>query len=129
MEGNSIAEAFDGDVPAAVDEAALRRMRFVSHLLDDAIRVPGTDYRFGLDPVLGIAPVSGDVVAAGLSLYLVAESARLGVSIYTLVQMLANIAVDLAVGSIPYVGDLFDAVWKANDRNLALALDDLASRA
>jgi hypothetical protein len=100
-------------------------MRFVSRLLDDRVRLPGTDFRVGLDPVLGALPGAGDAVAAGLSLYVVAESARLGVPFTTLLRMLANVAIDVAVGSVPVVGVLFDAVWRANVRNVELALDAL----
>jgi hypothetical protein len=117
------------DLPPTVDEAAVRRMRFVSRLLDESVRVPGTDVEIGLDPFLGALPGAGDAVAAGLSLYIVLESARLGVSFTTLLRMLANVAVDVAVGSVPVVGVLFDALWKANVRNLELALEELAEAA
>jgi len=100
-------------------------MRAVGHLLDDAVRVPGTNVRVGLDPLLGILPVAGDTVAAALSLYIVVESARLGVSTATMLRMLGNVAVDLVVGSVPILGDLFDAAWRANRRNVELALADL----
>ena len=125
--------AFDDDLdvtlPSTVDEAAVRRMRFVSSLLDESVTVPGTRFSLGLDPILGAVPGAGDVVAAGLSLYIVLESARLGVPFTTLVRMVANVAFDVAVGSIPVVGVLFDAVWKANVRNVELALDALADAA
>jgi hypothetical protein len=114
-------EAFSTEVPDAVDEAALRRMRAVARVLDDAVRVPGTNVRVGLDPLLSAlpSPVS-DAVGAGLSLYIVLEAANLGVPYTTIVRMLANVALDFAVGSVPVVGWLFDAVWKANRRNVAL---------
>ncbi|WP_380674451.1 DUF4112 domain-containing protein [Salinigranum sp. GCM10025319] len=121
--------AFDSsiDLPPTVDEAAVRRMRFVTRLLDESVRVPGTEFDVGLDPLLSALPGNvGDAVGAGLSLYIVLESARLGVSYTTLLRMLANITVDVAVGSVPIVGVLFDAVWKANVRNLELALEELA---
>ena len=116
----------DGDLPEGVDEAALARMRTVARILDDSIRVPGTSYRIGLDPLLGVVPGAGDALAAGLSLYIVFESARLGVSYTTLVRMLANVSVDVAGGSVPLLGDVFDAAWKANVRNVKLAVSDLA---
>jgi hypothetical protein len=127
----SLDDSFDGDVdlPPTVDEAAIRRMEFVSSLLDESLEIPGTGVKIGLDPVLGAVPGAGDAVAAGISLYLVLESARLGVSLTTLVRMLANVAVDVAVGSVPVVGVLFDALWKANVKNLELALEDLAAAA
>lgn len=113
-------------LPASVDRAAVRRMRAVAVLLDDSIRVPGTDYHIGFDPLIGTAPVAGDLLSGLFSMYIVAEAARLGVTPATLLRMIANVSVDVAGGSIPYVGDVFDAVWKANRRNLELVLADLA---
>lgn len=101
----------------ARETAALERVHLVSRLLDDAFRIPGTDIRFGLDPVLGILPVAGDAVATMVSLYPVAEAYRLGVPRRTLAWMLGRIAVDAVVGSVPLVGPVFDTVWKANVRN------------
>jgi hypothetical protein len=116
---------FGDDLPETVDEAAVERMRLVANVLDDMVRIPGTDIRVGADPLLGLLPVAGDVVSAGLSLYVVLESARLGVSFPTLLRMLANVALDVAGGSVPYVGTVFDAAWKANKRNIELAIEDL----
>lgn len=120
---------FEEGLPPSVDRAAIRRMRAVAYLLDESVRVPGTSFRIGIDPVIGVLPVAGDLVSAALSLYIVAESARLGVSSRTIVMMLANISLDVAGGSVPYVGGLFDAAWKANRRNVALVLEDLAAGA
>jgi hypothetical protein len=117
---------YDGELPGSVDEAALKRMEMVAYVLDESVRVPGIGVRIGIDPVLGAIPVAGDVVSAAFSLYIVAESAYLGVSFRTLLEMLANITIDVAGGSVPYVGTVFDALWKANKRNAALALEDLA---
>ncbi|ELY86703.1 DUF4112 domain-containing protein [Natrinema altunense] len=119
-------EALENDLPATVDGAAIKRMRVVAHALDEGFRVPGTDVRVGLDPIVGILPGAGDAAAAVASLYLAAESARLGVSQSTLLRMLANIGIDTVIGSVPVLGVAFDAVWKANKRNLKLALTDLA---
>jgi hypothetical protein len=105
---------------------ALGRMAAVAWLLDDAIRVPGTGRRIGLDPVVGVLPVAGDLATAAISLYIVAEAALAGVSRRTLAAMLANVAIDAGAGSVPVVGDLFDAGWKANRRNVELAARDLA---
>lgn len=120
--------AFDGidDLPDSVDRAAVKRMQFVATALDDAVEIPGTTVKIGLDPILGLLPGAGDLAAGALSLYIVAESARLGVTMTTLVHMLANIALDVGVGSVPYVGDAFDVVWKANKRNVKLAMRDVA---
>jgi len=123
------ADPYDGPVPEGVDEAAVERMRAVAKAFDDLFTVPGTDASIGLDPLLGVVPGVGDAIGAALELYIVLESARLGVSYGTLVRMLANVTIDVAGGMLPYVGPVVDAVWKANRRNLALALEDLADGA
>ena len=124
--GSRLDIEYDGELPASVDRSALNRMATVAYVLDESVRIPGIGYRVGVDPVLGVLPVAGDVVSAGFSLYIVAESAYLGVSFTTLVRMLANITADVASGSVPVVGTLIDAVWKANKRNVELAAQDLA---
>ena len=106
---------------ARTDEAALNRMRAVSSLLDEAVTVPGTNLSIGLDPLLSATPSPvGDAVGGAISLYIVAEAANLGVPYTTLVRMLGNVAVDVAIGSVPVVGALFDTLWKANEKNVAL---------
>jgi hypothetical protein len=105
---------------APAERAALRRCRRAATLLDEAVRVPGTRFRVGIDAVVGLLPVAGDVITAVLSLYIVAEAYRLGAPAGVLLRMALNLVLDLAVGSVPLVGDLFDAVWKANSRNLSL---------
>jgi hypothetical protein len=132
MSDHELASEFDdfqGELPDSIDEAAVRRMRFVARILDDAIPIPGTDYRIGIDPIAGAAPIAGDVVTGALSLYIVAESARLGVSYDTLVKMLLNVSVDVGGGSIPVLGTVFDAAWKSNKRNMRLLLDELREQA
>lgn len=113
----------DADEEAAsVDEAsveALGRTRGLSHLLDESIRLPG-GYRVGLDPIVGVLPVVGDLPASLISAYVVVEAAYLGVPRATLARMVLNVAVDLVFGSVPVAGPVFDAAWKANARNVAL---------
>lgn len=98
--------------------AGLRRARALSRLLDNAFRVPGTDVRVGLDPILGVLPVAGDSVAAALSLYPVIEAHRHDAPKGTLAKMLALVGVDAVIGSIPVLGPLFDTVWRANEWNV-----------
>jgi hypothetical protein len=108
----------------------LRRAQRVATLLDDAVTIPGINVKVGLDPLVGLLPVSGDVAAAVCSLYIVAEAVRSGVSRGVVARMLLNIALDFAVGSVPVVGDVFDVFWKANRRNVDLferALDAAGS--
>ena len=112
-----------GDIHSGLppkESAALERVRRVARLQDEAIRVPGTDFRFGLDPVLGLLPVAGDTLSAVISLYPIVEAARLGAPKRTLAAMLTLVAVDAVIGSIPVVGSVFDAVWKANVWNVRL---------
>lgn len=99
---------------------ALRRLRGLSRVLDNAIAIPGLGYRVGLDPLLGLLPGGGDLMAGLISIYVVAEAARIGVPAATLGRMGLNIMTELVIGSIPMIGDLFDVVWKANVRNVDL---------
>ena len=98
----------------------LGRARALTRLLDSAARVPGTSFRFGLDPLLGLIPGLGDVAGAALSGYVVILASRLGAPRTVIVRMLTNVAIDTVAGTLPVVGDLFDAGWKSNTRNLAL---------
>ena len=127
--GSRFDVAYDGEIPPSVDKAALHRMEVVAHALDESVQVPGTNASVGLDPILGAVPVVGDLVSAGLSLYIIVEAANLGVSYTTLLRMIANIAIDTVGGSVPYLGTLFDAFWKANVRNIETALKELAEPA
>lgn len=108
------------DERTAAETAALERVHYVSHLLDEAVRVPGTDVRIGLDPILSILPVAGDAVGAVLSLYPIVEAYRLGVPKRTLLLMLSLVAVDAVIGSVPILGSVFDALWTANTWNYRL---------
>ncbi len=89
-------------------------------LLDRAFRVPGTDIRFGLDAIIGLMPGIGDGASSLISGLFVLAAIHAGVEKRVIGQMLANILIDLVVGSIPVVGDLFDVAHKANTKNLAL---------
>lgn len=100
--------------------ASLDRVRFVSRLLDEAVRIPGTETRIGIDPILSIVPVVGDAAGAVLSLYPIVEAYRLGVPNRTLLLMLSLVAVDAVIGSVPILGTVFDAFWKANEWNYRL---------
>lgn len=100
-------------------------MRWLSNLFDDRFRIPGTDRRFGLDGLLGLVPGVGDTATGAVSLYLVAEAWRLGMPFSRIMQMGFNVGVDMVVGSIPLVGDIFDFAWKANRKNVQIMLDHL----
>jgi len=102
------------------EQRELAHLDRVSHLLDAAIRIPGTNIRFGLDPILGLIPGVGDWAGALGSGYILVHAAGLGAARPTLLRMATNIGVDLLAGSVPVLGDLFDVGWRANQRNLAL---------
>jgi hypothetical protein len=108
-----------------------RRFAAVSRVMDELVAVPGTSIRVGLDPVVGLVPVVGDAISAVVGFWLIAEATRFGVPRLVVGRMIVNTVVDLAVGAIPLLGDLFDVVSRSNSRNLALfrrhALDPSAS--
>src|ERR1700716_3007596 len=106
---------------AASDSAArLSRLRRLAWLIDGAFKLPGTQFRFGLNGVIGLLPVGGDAVLGALSLYIIYEAARLGLPARKLARMLANAGIEVVGGSVPVLGDLFDMALKANLRNLAI---------
>lgn len=100
--------------------AAERRIGRVTHALDELVRVPGTSIRVGLDPVVGLIPVVGDAVAAGVGIWVIAEASRFGIPRVVLGRMVVNLIVDLCLGAIPLLGDLYDVVLRSNTRNLEL---------
>jgi hypothetical protein len=100
--------------------ARVRRLDTLAYLLDNSIPIPGTGARFGLDALIGVIPGIGDAAGALLSCYIVFEAARLGAGFPVIMRMLLNVAIETVVGAVPLLGDLFDAGWKANDRNMRL---------
>jgi hypothetical protein len=89
--------------------------------MDRSIRIPGTRIRFGIDPVIGfLFPVAGDAIGAIVSAYIVLVSVKYGLPKIVIARMVFNIAADFVVGSIPFLGDAADFVWKVNTRNLRL---------
>ncbi len=102
---------------------ARRRLERLAWLLDDSIAIPGTNRRFGMDPLIGLIPGAGDLVGAALSLWVVVEAARLGAPGHLLGRMVANVLLESVVGIVPVAGDLFDFYWKANSRNRDLLSD------
>ena len=88
--------------------------------MDSVFEIPGTGIRIGFDPILGLVPGLGDALTTLVSFYILAAARRYGVPRITLLRMAANIAIDLALGSVPILGDMFDVFWKSNVRNVAL---------
>jgi hypothetical protein len=98
----------------------VQRVRRLAKLLDEAITIPGTKQKIGLDPIIGLFPGGGDTLGLVLSAYIIFEAALLGLPKATLLKMVSNILIDAILGTVPVVGDLFDVVSKANTRNLKL---------
>jgi hypothetical protein len=98
----------------------LAEVEAIAWLLDNSIPVPGTGRRFGVDAIIGLVPVVGDVVSAGMGLFVVWRASRMGLPRIVVTRMLVVSALDFVIGSIPIAGDAFDLWFKANTRNLAL---------
>ena len=92
----------------------------LARYLDGLFRIPGTSWRFGLDGLIGLVPNVGDTITSFASFYILLAGVRYGVPKITLLRMALNIAIDYIVGTIPFLGDLFDFFWKSNKRNMDL---------
>lgn len=101
-------------------ERELRRLESLADWLDTRFRIPGTSIRFGLDGLIGLVPGLGDLAMLAPAFYLIARAAHLGAPLHVLARMLINTALDLVIGAIPLIGDIFDVAFKANRRNTAL---------
>src|SRR6056300_984923 len=99
------------------DLAELRTSRRVSRLLDECIRIPGTNIRFGLDPILGLFPYGGESVATVIGASILGEAGKEGVPFKSLIRMGGNMLINAGVGTIPVIGDLFSVWFKSNSRN------------
>ncbi len=104
----------------AVDDPALKALRKWATLLDAAFQVPGTKFRFGLDAIIGLIPGAGDIGTGFFSVMILLHAVRLKVPKVVIGRMVLNAALDMLAGTVPLVGDLFDAGYKANLRNMAL---------
>ncbi len=96
-----------------------KRLQQLAWILDSSIRLPG-GFRIGVDGILGLIPGLGDAVGAGLSSYIVVKAVRLNVPVIILIRMIINVGLELIIGVIPIIGDLFDFMYKANERNVRL---------
>ena len=101
-------------------EQRIARLEAIAQLLDVAFVVPGTKIRYGIDGLIGLIPIVGDVITTAISLWLVREARALGAPWHITARMLGNVAVDGAVGIVPLVGDAFDVMFRANVRNMRM---------
>ncbi len=95
-------------------------LRKLTRLMDYSMVLPGTNIRFGLDPILGLIPGAGDTASLLISVYIILQARRLGISSSVMTRMVSNVVLDSLVGAIPVLGDIFDFAYKANRRNLKL---------
>ncbi len=109
-------------------EQALERLDALAKLMDSAFLIPGTNVRMGLDGILGLLPVLGDLVSGAISSYIIWEARRLGASRWVIGRMAMNTLVDTTIGAIPVLGDAFDVMFRTNVRNLALLRNHLARK-
>jgi hypothetical protein len=105
----SVAPSFDDET-----------LSMLASLLDDLFRVPGTAIRFGLDPLIGLVPGIGDLITSAASFLIILSAWQRQLPRVTVARMVANVAIDTAVGAIPFIGDAFDVAWKSNRKNLSL---------
>jgi hypothetical protein len=101
-------------------EATRKRLNHLAWLLDSVFVIPGINVRFGVDAIIGLIPGLGDLAGVVLSSYIVREASRLGLPKSVLIRMVVNVAIEGVIGIIPFAGDVFDAAWKANQRNVQL---------
>ena len=119
--------ARSSDTPPGTDVTTrTRNVHVLARLLDSSIPIPGTSWKIGFDPIVGLIPGIGDLIGAVLSGYIILEAARAEVPTVTLARMLGNVGVDTLLGAIPALGDVADAAWKSNTRNVALLERHLA---
>jgi hypothetical protein len=123
MSGRIISVDSAGKVQSVEDPGVREtreRLSWLAWLLDSSIPIPGTRLTIGLDALIGLFPVIGDLIGVLLSSYILSEAARLGAPKVVLWRMAFNVGVEGVVGIIPFAGDVFDAAWKANQRNVRL---------
>jgi hypothetical protein len=102
------------------------RLDLLSHWLDDCFHIPGLPFRFGIDAFIGLVPGFGDILTGLLTCIILVAGWMRGLPYVTLLRMLANIAIDVLIGAVPLLGDVFDIAWKPNRRNFNLLKRDIA---
>ena len=101
-------------------DQAMARLDALATLMDAAFVIPGTNIHVGLDGLIGLLPIAGDLISSVVSSYIVWEARQLGVPRWSLGRMMLNVAIDTAIGSVPVVGDAFDVMFRANLKNMSL---------
>ena len=102
------------------NEEKLIRLKLLSNRLDEIITIPGTKYKIGIDPIIGIIPVVGDLLGSIISIYIIYSGSKMGLSSRVVAKMGLNLGLDFVIGLTPLLGDILDMGWKANKRNVEL---------
>lgn len=123
--GRSSARGPSSRGSAARRQAARQRLTVLTRLMDGLFEIPLLKRRFGLDPLIGLVPIVGDLIPAAIGLYLVFEARELGASRWLRAKMVGNLLLDLLVGAVPFLGDFFDFMFRAHHRNLKLLQKEL----
>jgi len=101
-------------------QAVRQRVEALELVLERAFHIPGTKIPVGLDSIVGLIPVVGDIITAAMGAYMVWEARNLGMSKWQLTRMAANVGIDTAIGFVPIAGDAFDFFWRSNTKNLRI---------
>ena len=96
------------------------QVRHLAWILDSAYEIPGTKFRVGIDPLIGLIPILGELISVAIGGYIIMLATRIGIPRPILLRMMANLAIDAVLGAIPIVGDVLDAAWRANAKNAKL---------
>jgi hypothetical protein len=113
-------------IPTGTDPASVRaRVEAMEKLLERSFILPGLNIPIGLDPLIGLVPVLGDLMTTAMGAYIICEARNLGLPKWKLARMGANVLLDTAIGAIPLIGDAADFVFRSNSRNLRILIDHI----
>ena len=119
--GPNSARRMGYELPMGTDPVSVRRrVEAMERVLERSFTLPGTNQQFGLDALVGLVPIAGDVISAAMGLYLVWEARNLGMPKWQLARMTANVGFDSLLGVVPLAGDLLDFFYRSNSRNLKI---------
>ncbi|APG63493.1 hypothetical protein LPB140_02370 [Sphingorhabdus lutea] len=122
MDQNEKFRQFAEAMPAMANDpqSVRQRVEAMELLLERSFHIPGTKIPVGLDSIIGLIPVLGDLITAAMGAYMVWEARNLGMSKFQLTRMAANVGIDTVLGAIPFIGDAFDLLWRSNSKNLRI---------
>ena len=118
----------DGLNDNARRDSSVARLDALATLMDAAFVLPGTNVRMGLNGLIGLVPVAGDIIGGAISTYIVWEARQLGAPGWLIARMMLNVAIETGIGAVPLLGDMFDILFRANLRNMALLKHHIARR-